>query len=170
MYVISWFWHFFKSLSLLVNKTYPEFVTYMNTEVISLFHDKSGLEALIIEAKSRSCFTSSMGGLCMSSLYTWLMIDYLSWPVKFVPGNFNLLFGVRIIVHSSLKSTKSNSRGHYGRRKCYVMKFCLTSGQHWVFGVVNNYSAISHVTEVLDNTKRNRTNDVVTLLTLWVCS
>jgi len=104
------------------------------------------------------------------SLYTWLMIDYLSWSVKFVPGNFNLLFGMRIFVYLSLKSTKSKSRGHYGQRRCYVMKFCLSSGQHWVFGVVNNYSTIAHVIEVLDNTKHNRINDVVTLLTLWVCS
>ena len=57
--------------------TYPEFVTHMNTEVVSLFPDKSGWEALIIEAKSWSWFTSSMGGLCMFLLYTpdwWLII------------------------------------------------------------------------------------------------
>jgi len=144
----------------------------MNTQMVSLFPDRSDWEALIIEAKSRSWFTSSTGESCISisSLYIWLMNDYHSWPIKFVPGNFNLLFGVRISIHLFLKSTKSNSRGHYGRHRCYVMKFCLTSGQHWVFGVVNNYSATAYVTEVLDNTKRHRTNDVVMLLTLWACS
>ena len=107
----------------------------------------------------------------ISSLYIWSMNDYRSWTVKFVPGNFNLLFGVRVLfLHSFLKSTELNSRGHYGRHRCYVMKFCLSSGQHWVFGVVNNYSAVAHVTEVLDNSKFNRTNDVIMLLTLWVCS
>jgi len=49
------------------------------------------------------------------------------------------------------------------------MKFCLTSGQHWVFGIVNNSSAIAYVTEVLDNCDLDKTNDVVTLLILWVC-
>jgi len=49
------------------------------------------------------------------------------------------------------------------------MKFCLTSGQHWVFGTVNNSSATAYVTEVLDNCNLRRTNDVFTLLILWVC-
>ncbi|KAF9447137.1 hypothetical protein P691DRAFT_776332 [Macrolepiota fuliginosa MF-IS2] len=55
--------------------------------------------------------------------------------------------------------------GRDGRR---VIKLCLSSGDHWVFIIVNNDTSRAYVTQVLNNSDLDRTEDALLLKAFWM--
>ncbi|KAF9442177.1 hypothetical protein P691DRAFT_779525 [Macrolepiota fuliginosa MF-IS2] len=55
--------------------------------------------------------------------------------------------------------------GSDGRR---VIKMCLTSGDHWMFIIVNNDASRAYVTQVLNNSDLDRTEDALLLKAFWM--
>ncbi len=60
------------------------------------------------------------------------------------------------------------SRRHSNWKASEVVKFSLSSGHHWIFGVVDNAKGTAHVTDILDNSDFRSTHIVIGLLVLWV--
>jgi len=93
-------------LSTSVNKTYTEFIDHINGQIYQTLAPEADWEALVLEAKEASWFTSFAGqSLSLSYLFNWSMI-IISQIIIFVPGNCHMLFSVRFL--SSLNNKEIN--------------------------------------------------------------
>jgi len=79
-------------LSISVNKTYPEFIDHLDQQMHRQLTSEADWEALVVEAKQSSWFTSFAGQ--SSSLLLINELILFSQATNFVPSDRHMLFSV----------------------------------------------------------------------------
>jgi len=79
--------------SITVNKTYTEFISFIDDQMHRVLTPEADWEALVIEAKQASWFTSS-AGQSSSLFYLSDPLIIISQIINFVPSNCHMLFSV----------------------------------------------------------------------------
>ncbi|KAF9450207.1 hypothetical protein P691DRAFT_789697 [Macrolepiota fuliginosa MF-IS2] len=94
----------------------------------------------------------------------------LEWEALFVEAKQKSWFSLKGTASQNLYQAIATCciARTYGRRSHRVLKFCVSSGYHWIFGIVNNDTRKAYATKVLDNSDYQRTGDVMSLLIVWM--
>ncbi|KAF9442182.1 hypothetical protein P691DRAFT_765487 [Macrolepiota fuliginosa MF-IS2] len=95
----------------------------------------------------------------------------LDWNILFIKAKHRSLFSTTGTVSSaSLYQAIATCCAvqNCGRDRHQVIKLCLTSGDHWMFIVVNNDTSRAYITQVLNNLDLDRTDNVLLLKAFWM--